>query len=271
MNTKQNLHVHSTFCDGKDTPEEMIETAIERGFGSIGFSVHSYVSASPFGMVTPKKINTFNEAIPRIKEKYRGIIDIYKGIEYDIYSDCGFDGYDYTIASVHYLKTNEGRKTFDVGADATAEYIDKYFDNDPMKFAKVYYDAVASMSEYGSFDVIGHFDLITKNNEIKSFFDTESKEYLSLAFDAIRTLKNKIPFFEVNTGAISRGYRTSPYPQIDILRELKANGFGAVISSDCHDRRYVDCFYEEAKALLAHVGFNSRFILTQNGFEEVAL
>ncbi len=28
MKIKQNLHVHSTWCDGADTPEEMIRTAI---------------------------------------------------------------------------------------------------------------------------------------------------------------------------------------------------------------------------------------------------
>ena len=38
---KQNLHTHSTFCDGKDTPEEMILRAIELGFNSIGFSGHA--------------------------------------------------------------------------------------------------------------------------------------------------------------------------------------------------------------------------------------
>ena len=42
MNTLQNLHQHCTFCDGKDTPEEMIAYAIEKGFDSIGFSSHSY-------------------------------------------------------------------------------------------------------------------------------------------------------------------------------------------------------------------------------------
>ena len=33
-NHKQNLHVHSVYCDGKDTPEEMIEAAIAAGFSS---------------------------------------------------------------------------------------------------------------------------------------------------------------------------------------------------------------------------------------------
>ena len=37
---KRNLHTHSTFCDGKNTPEEMVRAAIAKGFDAIGFSSH---------------------------------------------------------------------------------------------------------------------------------------------------------------------------------------------------------------------------------------
>ena len=43
MNYKQCLHTHSVYCDGRDTLEEMVQTAIEKGFDSIGFSGHSYM------------------------------------------------------------------------------------------------------------------------------------------------------------------------------------------------------------------------------------
>lgn len=35
---KQNLHTHTTFCDGVDAPEELIREAMARGFDSLGFS-----------------------------------------------------------------------------------------------------------------------------------------------------------------------------------------------------------------------------------------
>ena len=37
---KQNLHTHSLYCDGKDSFEEMIQTAIEKEFTILGFSSH---------------------------------------------------------------------------------------------------------------------------------------------------------------------------------------------------------------------------------------
>ena len=42
MKYLQNLHTHTTFCDGKNTCRELIERAIELGFNSIGFSGHGY-------------------------------------------------------------------------------------------------------------------------------------------------------------------------------------------------------------------------------------
>ena len=81
----------------------------------------------------------------------------------------------------------------------------------------------------------------------------------------------KIPFFELNTGAISRGYRTSPYPMKNILKQMREWGFGAIISSDCHDAAYLDCGFDEARELLLACGFNEKYILTPAGFTSFKL
>lgn len=138
-----------------------------------------------------------------------------------------------------------------------------------MAFAKKYFETVARLPERRNFDIIGHFDLLTKNNEKGGFIDTADKKYIDLGKEAIHALRGKIPLFEVNTGAISRGYRSSPYPQIEFLREMRECGFGAVISSDCHNKNFLDCYYEEAEQLLREVGFKSKWILCDGGFAEV--
>ena len=38
---REDFHVHTVFSDGKDTPEDMVLSAIERGMTAIGFSDHS--------------------------------------------------------------------------------------------------------------------------------------------------------------------------------------------------------------------------------------
>ena len=268
---KQNLHTHSTFCDGKNTPEEMVQEAIARGFDSLGFSMHSYMSCSQLEGVTLEKLEVYKKEIVRLKEAYRDRLEIFLGIEYDYYSDCSHDEYDYSIISVHYLKTHEGIQCFDMDLTRVQDYIKRYFDDDAMKFAKAYYSLLAQAPKLGKFDIVGHFDLITKNNEVGKFLDTGSKEYLSCALETVHALAGKVPFFEVNTGAVARGYRTSPYPQMEILKELKAAGFGAVISSDCHNKKFLDHGFEDARELLRAAGFDSRFVLTRNGFREVEL
>ena len=268
---KQNLHVHSVYCDGKDTPEEMIAAAMAAGFDSLGFSIHSYMSCSKSGFLSLEKQADYNREIERVKARYKDIFPVYRGVEFDIYADSPWDGYDYTIASVHYLHTHEGPVSFDVGLEKTLAYVEKYFNGDGMKFAKAYYEALASAADYGRFDIIGHFDLVTKNNELHRFIDTDCKEYKRFFEDAVHALKGKIPFFELNTGAIARGYRTSPYPAMDILKLLRENGFGATISSDCHDKQYVDFGYDMAAEVLREAGYTSKFIFNGKGFEEAAL
>ena len=44
----------------------------------------------------------------------------------------------------------------------------------------------------------------------------------------------KPPLFEINFGAVIRGYRTEPYPSKPILEYLKARGAKFILSGDSH-------------------------------------
>ena len=160
---------------------------------------------------------------------------------------------------------------FDKGVDDVENIINTFYDADGMKYAKAYYAALAQLPDHGNFDIIGHFDLITKHCETRKFFDTESKEYITAALDAMEALRGKIPFFELNTGAMARGYRTSPYPNVLLLKELKRLGFGAVITSDCHDKTKLNYKFDEAADILKECGYKEKYILTKSGFEAVSI
>lgn len=267
----QNLHTHTNFCDGANTAEEMVLSAIEKGFDSVGFSGHAYMSYSLYFQNYGDKTEAYREEVKRLKEVYKDRIEIYLGIEADMFADSDMTGFDYLIGSVHYLRFGDKYATFDVGEAGTESFINEYFGGDGLAYAKEYYRTLAQMPDYGKFDIIGHFDLITKHCENRDFFDITSKEYLNAAFEAAEALSGKIPFFEVNTGAISRGYRTSPYPTVPIMKELKRLGFGAVITSDCHNKETIDCAFDLAAELLKECGFEEKYILTGSGFKAVAL
>lgn len=267
----QNLHTHTTFCDGADTPEEMILTAIEKGFDSLGFSAHSFMSYSPMFVKKGDKTGMYKKVVTELKEKYKDQLKVYLGLEVDIYSEPDMTDYDYLIASLHYFKFGDEYIPFDRNADFVENIINTHFGGDGMAYAKAYYKAMTEIPNYGNFDVIGHFDLITKHIDNCDFFDHTSKEYLDAAFETAEALRGKVPLFEVNTGAISRGYRKTPYPSISIIKELKRLGYGAVITSDCHSKDALDCRFDEAVELLKTCGFKEKYILTDNGFKEVEL
>lgn len=269
---KQNLHIHTTYADGKDKPEALVQEAIQRGFTSIGFSEHSYMPYSrAIRQMTEEDMQAYKAEIRSLKERYRGIIDIFCGIEMEMFSNVPTDGLDYIIGSVHYLERDGKPCGFDRSLQDVLEYLDTHFDGNGLAFAEKYFETVSKMPERHSVDIIGHFDILTKNNEKGGFINVADPEYLKMGMEAIHTLRGKIPLFEVNTGAIARGYRTAPYPQIEFLKEFHRCGFGAVITSDCHDKQYLDCYYREATQLLQETGFRTKWILTEEGFREVAL
>lgn len=274
----QNLHTHSTYCDGKDTIPELVEAAIEKGFSSIGFSSHSYMSFDPGLGLSPDDEASYFKEIRHQGAKYKGIIDVYAGLEFELYSDCdkysnlSLDDYDYVIGSCHYFNIDGELIIFDRGVNEFKRIINTYFGGDGMKFAKFYYEnTVTKLMDVYDFDIIGHYDIITKHIETEALFDTDSKEYRAYALEALHNLREKFDIFEVNTGAIARSGRTSPYPQEFILREMKALGCGIVISTDCHRKEYIDVYFKEALELVKECGFKEIMIFDGKEFVPCAI
>jgi histidinol-phosphatase (PHP family) len=77
--------------------------------------------------------------------------------------------------------------------------------------------------------------------------------------------------FEVNTGAIARGYRTSPYPSDNLLRVLKNEGADIILTSDCHNADYLDCEFAETKRRLLDIGFREMVVLCNHKFTKIPI
>lgn len=218
---RQNLHTHTIYCDGRNTPEEMILAACEKGFSSIGFSMHSFLQGQTIEQTI---IESYKKDVDELKNKYADKIDVYCGLECDMYGTADLTGFDYLIGAVHYLRLGDMVVSIDHIFQDTQSIIRQYFGGDGMACAKEYYRQLSKMPQYGKYDIVAHFDIITKYNEKGHFFDENSKEYFFAAIEAAEQLAGTIPYFEVNTGAVARGYRTAPYPSINIIKELKRLG-----------------------------------------------
>lgn len=227
------LHVHTTFCDGANTPEEMVLAAIEKNLGCIGFSAHSYVDFDSDYCLTPPTAPQYRDEIYRLKEKYRGKIKILFGLEQDFVSAPPEFSCDYTIGSVHYVECGGRFLPIDIDLETTKNIADKYFGGDFYALCEKYYSYVGDIIEKTNADIIGHFDLIKKYNLKNCLFDEKNERYIRAYRAAIDKLIAYGRPFEINTSAISKGL-SEPYPSCDILKYLQKKGAKVILSSDSH-------------------------------------
>ena len=262
---KTDLHMHTIYCDGNDTPEQMVRSAIEKGMECIGFSGHSYVEFdAQCGMNEKNAALYFNE-IRQLKVKYKDRIRIYCGIERDDCSERNAYVYDYVIGSVHYLRKPicevrksvlSGFKHDDsfvyVSVDDTPEElylgVKELFDNDYIAAAENYFDALSDVVEKTGADIIGHFDLISKFNERFKFFDEKHSGYAAAWQHAADRLITQDRVFEINTGGMSRGWRSAPYPSPYIIDYIKDRGGRFILSSDSHSAENIAFGFETIRA-----------------------
>ena len=82
-------------------------------------------------------------------------------------------------------------------------------------------------------------------------FDLQSKYTPSIdqkkAIDKL--VKYNIPF-EINMGAISRGYQDKPYPMPQVLDYIKQKGGKLILSSDSHSKENIAFEYDKWKNLI---------------------
>ena len=259
-----NFHTHSTYCDGKNTPREMILAAIDKGFYSLGFSGHGYTAFDFSYCMT--ETDKYLEELRALKEEFKQKIQIYIGVEEDMRYFVDREKYDYILGSSHYFVI-EGKNlpptaTLVAGKyqhiDSTYECMKEcieIFDGDTIALATSYYESFCDYIRNRRPDVVGHFDLITKFDEVESAFFLDDPKYRKLAIKYMESVADVDCIFEVNTGAISRGYRSLPYPHEDLLHVLKKHGAKVMLNSDCHAAENLDCFFAESRKILADVGF----------------
>lgn len=263
-----NFHTHTTFCDGLSPAEDTVRAALLKNFRRLGFSGHSHVPAPDMIGMTQTATAQYVQEILRLKEKYRGQIDIFLGLELDSYGQKLFEP-EYIIGSVHYVKKDGLLYSIDHNAENFAKMLQAFGSIDAL--AHTYYSDTVQMAKSMRPDIIGHIDLIAKFNEASAFFDEAAPVYAACARDAILKIKPYCGLFELNTGAIARGCRTAPYPAKPLLQFLCENGLDIIVNSDAHTAQAVDCWFTEAEELLKACGFRYRCEFNGCAFEHIKL
>lgn len=246
---KQDFHMHTTFCDGKDTAEQMVLSAIEKGLERVGVCIHSILPDYKFTSI--ERELAFKKTVANLKEKYKDKIKVYCGLERDYYTDEITDGnFDYVIGAVHILVANGKRFLVDSTKKDFIDGVNEGFGGDPYAYIEEYYRCVGEVVEKTKCDFIAHVDLVSKFNKDNDLFDENHPRYVNAYQSAIdKLVKYNIPF-EINMGAISRGYRQEPYPLPTILEYIRKKGGKFILSSDSHTKENVAFMYDTWKKLL---------------------
>lgn len=266
---KTNYHTHTTFCDGKNTPKEMVEEAVKRGFSILGFSSHSlYPHAADWHMPAQEHKNYF-EAIRSLAKDYSGKIKIYAGLEADYIPTfaCDFEwaykqfAPDYLIGSVHYLTGKKGFFTVDGPLAEVSEGLERVYGGDGKKAVCEYFDRQRQMLASQKISILGHADLVRIRNERLKFFDEGASWYKKELKATAKAAARAGVIVEINTGGIARGNIDDVYPSAEFLGYFYKAGVPVTFSSDAHNAAALDAAFDRAELAAVRAGYSEAAFL----------
>ena len=269
-----NLHQHTHFSDGKETPEKFVEQAIKLGFSAIGFSEHSPLPFdNPFSL-KEENIDQYIRQTEELKVNYKDKLKVYRALEMDFVPGMSedFDYWrnrcqvDYLIGSIHLVKPDgTNHLWFTDGPDYKVydQGIQDYFGGDVKKAVKQFYHQTNTMIESQKFEILGHFDKIKMHNRDRFFTDTE-KWYRDLVNETLKLIKEKELIVEINTRGLYKKRSNELFPDGYALLKVKEMGIPIVLSSDAHHPLELNMLFDETIAKLTHLGFKEVMYFDQN-------
>ena len=260
-------HTHTTYCDGANTAEEMLNAAIEKGLKYYGFSSHSHLKYDESWNMSCGQQEEYIKEVLFLKEKYKDKMEVLLGTEYDLFSDNDFSKFDYVIGSCHCIVKDGHYIAVDESEDAFVKNTKEFYDEDYYEFVKDYFVHTSLIAEKIKPTFIGHFDLICKFNKDFKFFDENDIRYKQPMFSALETLvKSGIPF-ELNTSSVFRHSETEPRASAKLwLSALAEMGGNILLTSDAHSCERIGYNFARAEELAKKCGFKNILILTADGF-----
>ncbi|MDL2257833.1 histidinol-phosphatase [Eubacteriales bacterium OttesenSCG-928-K08] len=266
-----NFHTHTSFCDGADTPRELVEVALQKGMRALGFSGHTPLCYGDPGTMTLDGENEYKQEVLRLRDEYEGRIEIYLGLENDAIDPHDRDDYEYIVGAVHFVVKDGERYCVDMSMAEMDRALRDGFSGDGLALIRNYFEQMVHFTKNTRPDILAHFDLPVKFNSGNRYFDEESPAYQKLALEALEAASAYCQVVELNTGGMARGYRDTPYPAPFILKRLHELKCPVILSADAHQAQNLDFAFDNATELLRQTGFSERAQFGKNGFYMVEL
>lgn len=258
-NMKSNHHSHTQFCDARNTMEEILQSAYDKGFDTWGFSPHGPICVDSPCNMNPESVPLYLKEIERLKKLFPNM-KILAGMEVDFIdekngpSSTNIKEYklDYVIGSVHFIPNQKGvYHDIDGSPERFRNILHNYFEDDLNYVVRTYWLQVQRMIKSGGFDIVGHIDKIALN---ASFIDPEIEEtdfYKKLSEETIEMAIATGKAIEINTKHYHKYGRFFPHPRF--WKRIVSSGIEMPVNSDTHYSDLVEAGITEAKSLLANL------------------
>lgn len=247
------LHTHHDRCGhAVEKIESYIRSAVEQGLSVIGISDHSPFFASeedhrsPNLAMSKSEFPRYIEECLQLKEKYQGSIEVLVGVESDFFPESNplykeiYRQYplDYLIGSIHVSggKHMSQRKVWGALNEAQLE-----------KEAPIYFDLLQQAARSGTFQIIGHMDLIRR------YYSDFMKTCGGLVEETLKVFAETDTVIEMNTSGIARGEGLNPGP--DVIEIASRCGVRVTFGSDAHRPDRVGEHWESTMTLLKQFGY----------------
>ncbi len=240
------MHMHTPLCrHARGEPEEYAARAQARGLSGIVVTCHN-----PFpdrweqgSRMYIEQWDEYLQMVERARAAWAGRVDVRLGLEADYFpghepwleKQLSSAQFHHVLGSVH---------------PQLGSMQQRFFDGDPVKYQRTYFDLLAQAAETGLFDTISHPDLV-KNIHPDHWDVQRVMPDIQRALDRIARTGVAM---ELNTSGLEKAIsEMNPGPQM--LREMRLREIPVVIGSDAHVPHRVADRFEQAMDLLEAAGY----------------
>ncbi|MFX1328460.1 MAG: histidinol-phosphatase HisJ [Promethearchaeota archaeon] len=266
---KEDWHTHNKLCHhAVGSIEDYIKKAIDLELQTIGISDHfpyeflHNIERIPYKeyAITLPEIENYISTTENLKEKYKEDIIVRIGFEIDYFKnqEYALNNYllpkinrlDYILGSIHILNFFDGKGAWTLDDSRFRQDFQFYGINQVYLF---YYKTLQNMlsSNKFDFDIIAHFDLPKKFNDIPSNKEMIWNEMMK----CLELIKKRNVAMEINTGGLRKDCNEQ-YPSKKIIREMYLLDIPIILGSDAHDPKEIAWEFEKILIMLKKIGYN---------------
>ncbi|MFX0088221.1 MAG: histidinol-phosphatase HisJ [Candidatus Hodarchaeota archaeon] len=280
----EDWHTHNESCHhARGTLEDYVKAAIKFKLQTIGVSDHfpyeflEDIERIPYEeyAITLPEIEEYLTTSEGLRKKYKEDISVRIGFEIDYFKNQEpalnnhlkpiKERLDFVLGSIHVLNFFNGKGAWGFDDSRFRKDYDFYGADTVYLF---YYKSLQNMinSSKFNFDIIAHFDLPKKFNDIPTDTEAVHNEMMK-TLEEIK--KNKLTM-EINTGGLRKDCKEQ-YPSIQIIKEMYALDIPVLLGSDAHKPEVVGWQFDETIKMLKEIGYNklAHFNRRKRSFSEI--